>query len=319
MHDPVVLHLAEIVSDAMGVHAHHQRQLTGGCVGDVYSMTVEPIRDLTEHNAELAAALASANHRIVVKYNAHAGLVGDTSSGSTPRGSLETEASMLRYLAEHTRLPVPTVLRSTPTILVMTHLPGTTGAGSHAQRHLGELVAHLHTVTADQFGFAHDTLIGPLGQPNPRSSAWIPFFAEHRLSYMAREAANANQMPSSLAHRVDTLCNTLDNLLVEPARPSLLHGDLWSGNVLAHETQITGIIDPAISFGHPECDLAYMTLFDCFGDSFFAAYRDSATIEPGFERERRSIYQLWPLLVHVRLFGGSYVNSVDKSLRRFGI
>ncbi|MCA9277696.1 MAG: fructosamine kinase family protein [Phycisphaeraceae bacterium] len=314
MRDPVVSNLAGLVSDVLGVRAHSIRRLTGGCVGDVFSLAVDPIVDVIERNVSLATSLASADHQIVVKYDANAGAIGSTSFGS-----LETEAFMLRYLGDYTQLPVPKVLHSSAMLLVMTKLPGSTCAGAQAQQHLGELVAHLHSITSDRCGFERDTLIGPLVQPNPDTDAWIPFFAEHRLSYMACLATNANQMPSSIAHRVDRLCNKLDNLLNEPEKPSLLHGDLWSGNVLADESHVTGIIDPAISYGHHECDLAYMTLFGCFGESFFAAYRDNMPIEPGFERDRRPIYQLWPLLVHVRLFGGSYVSSVDQSLRRFGV
>jgi len=105
---------------------------------------------------------------------------------------------------------------------------------------------------------------------------------------------------------------------VEPVRPSLIHGDMWGGNVLAANGMITGFIDPALYFADPEIELAFTTLFSTFGDTFFSRYNEHRPLAPGFFEERRDLYNLYPLLVHVRLFGGSYVDSVDGILRKFG-
>ena len=111
----------------------------------------------------------------------------------------------------------------------------------------------------------------------------------------------------------------LEGLITEPARPSLLHGDLWGGNILVSGDKISGFIDPAISYGHPEMDLAFSTLFSTFGDAFFSAYDEIRPLQPGFFEVRRDIYNLWPLLVHVVLFGGSYAGQIDQVLRRHGV
>jgi len=106
--------------------------------------------------------------------------------------------------------------------------------------------------------------------------------------------------------------------LIEPAKPSLIHGDAWTGNILALNDQIIGFLDPAIYFADAEIELAFTTLFGTFGDSFFGRYEEIRPIEPGFLEARLDIYNLYPLLVHVRLFGGSYVSSVERVLKRFG-
>jgi len=121
-----------------------------------------------------------------------------------------------------------------------------------------------------------------------------------------------------MVQRIEKLATKLGDLLEEPNEPSLLHGDIWSGNVLAGDHHITGFIDPAIYFGHPEIELAFISLFNTFGPRFFNHYNELRPVTPGFFETRRDIYNLFPLLVHVRLFGGGYVSSVDENLTRLG-
>jgi fructosamine-3-kinase len=232
--------------------------------------------------------------------------------------ALETEAYMLRYLAEHSRLPVPKPLYASDTLLVMEYIEGGSAITSQAESHAAELLADLHSISAPQYGLERDTLIGGLPQPNPLTERWLPFFREQRLLYMAREAVVAGRLPAAMFGRVEKLAAQLDRWLTEPPAPSLLHGDIWSGNVLARDGRIVGLIDPAIYYGHAEIELAFITLFSTFGDTFFRRYHELRPIEDGFFEERRDLYNLYPLLVHIRLFGGGYMQSVDRVLRRYG-
>ncbi|HFE66189.1 MAG TPA: fructosamine kinase, partial [Chloroflexi bacterium] len=118
--------------------------------------------------------------------------------------------------------------------------------------------------------------------------------------------------------RMERFCGHLDEWLAEPARPSLIHGDVWTTNVLAAGDRITGFVDPAIYFADPEIELAFTTLFGTFGQPFFRRYEEIRPLPPGFFDTRRDIYNLYPLLVHARLFGGGYGSSVESTLRRFG-
>jgi fructosamine-3-kinase len=136
---------------------------------------------------------------------------------------------------------------------------------------------------------------------------------------MAGEAEREGRLPNRLRHRIDALAARLGDLLVEPKHPSLLHGDLWGGNILAHDNRIGGFIDPAIYCGHPEIELAFTTMFNTFGKPFFDAYRALSPLEPGFFEERLGIYNLYPTLVHVRLFGDSYLPPIDRTLKQFGL
>ncbi len=124
-------------------------------------------------------------------------------------------------------------------------------------------------------------------------------------------------LPGSLFERVVRFAGQLERWLMEPERPSLIHGDIWTTNVLAVGDQISGFLDPAIYYGHPEIELAFVTLFGTFERPFFHRYQAIRPIAPGFFEQRRDIYNLYPLLVHVRLFGGSYIHSVDQTLQQF--
>lgn len=243
------------------------------------------------------------------------------------RKTARIEARMLDYLAEHTTLPVPKVFGVSDEMLVMTWLEGGGMQGQaahpnaqrHAQRHMGRLIAELHNITAPEFGFDFDTLYAPIDQPNPKTPDWISFFRDQRLLYMARLAEERGRIDANMRMRVEALGGKLENLIEKPNQPSLVHGDLWQGNIIADGDRIAGFIDPAIYFGHAEMDLAFATLFGTASDDFFAAYREVRPIAPGFFEDRRDLYNLWPLLGHVALFGGGYIGRVDGILRRYGI
>lgn len=271
---------------ALGSRIVRTTPLAGGCVADVVRI-------------ELADG-----RRLVVKRD----------DGPDPR--LEVEAEMLRALAG--RLPVPRVEYATPRILAMEYVDGESSFTPGAEEHAADLLAALHAHRAERFGWARDTLIGGLVQRNGWRRRWLMFFRENRLLAMANEAHAAGRLPDSMRARIDVLASRLDEWIQEPAHPSLLHGDVWSGNVLARGDRIVAFLDPAISYGHPEIELAFVTLFSTFGERFFRRYAEHRPIASGFFEARRDLYNLWPLLVHVRLFGSAYVSQVDRTLRKFG-
>lgn len=243
--------------------------------------------------------------------------------------ALDIEGSMLRYLAEHSALPVPQVLHVAPGMLIMEYLENDGAIDTAAEIHAAELLAALHSLNAPAskapaldapaFGFDGDTLIGGLRQPNPWTKSWRTFFRDQRLLYMAREAVLAEKLPPGAMRRIEKLADRLERWIEEPEAPSLLHGDMWAGNVLVSQGRITGFVDPAIYYGDSEIELAFSTLFGTFGDPFFARYDELRPLKPGFFEERRDLYNLYPLLVHVRLFGGGYVSRVESALNKFGV
>ena len=187
------------------------------------------------------------------------------------------------------------------------------------ERHAAELIAALHATPRPFFGYERDTLIGPLPQPNPRSDRWIPFFREHRLLAMARRRKPKARCRRSSSQASSVWPSGLPTICTEPRHPSLLHGDLWTGNVLVRGDRVAGFVDPAIYYGHPEIELAFTTLFGTFGATFFETYETLLPLEREFHDLRCALYKLYPTLVHVRLFGAAYIPPIEQTLSRVGL
>ncbi len=264
------------------------RPLSGGCVAEVY-------------------AARAADHPVVIKVD----------SGPTP--ALDIEAFMLQYLATESELPVPAVLHSEPSILVMDYIENDGRGGRRGEEEAADALAALHGIKAPRFGLHRDTLIGSLPQPNPQITSWPRFFAEARLLPMTRRCIDAGRLDKKTGRRLERLAQDLDDHLPHSVTPALLHGDVWSGNVLFHQGRLAALIDPAIYHGDPEVELAFITLFHTFGDPFFDRYAHHRTIAPEFFDHRRHVYNLYPLLVHVCLFGDSYIAQVQRALHRIGV
>jgi fructosamine-3-kinase len=280
--------IAEEVEVVLGERLLGGWLMGGGCIGEVYKV-------------ELADGTV-----VVAKVDRRA------------ESHLEREAYMLRYLREKSNLPVPEVFHGSETLLLMQFVEGSNRFSNKAQWHAAELLAALHDTTSEAYGHERDTLIGGLDQPNTPAESWIEFFRDRRLLYLARVAHRAGRLPVEDLKKIERLAGKLDGLIEEPERPSLVHGDVWSGNVLAKGERITAFLDPAIYYADPEVELAFISLFNSFGKPFFERYGEIRGIRGGFFEARRDLYNLYPLLAHVYFFGAGYLGSVRSILRRFG-
>ena len=125
-------------------------------------------------------------------------------------------------------------------------------------------------------------------------------------------------MDEAINTKIDLLIKKIDNFIPSNPKSSLLHGDLWGGNILFHKDRLSAVIDPACYYGHPEIELAFTTMFNTFGRVFFQEYEQSRPLREGFFKERRDLYLIYPILVHIALFGGSYISDLDRTLSRYG-
>jgi fructosamine-3-kinase len=234
-------------------------------------------------------------------------------TGPTP---LSVEARMLRALSR-AGLAVPEVYHASDDLLVMEHVEGRSEFTPAAERDAADRLARLHAHDAEAFGFPFDTLTGLVRQPNPWTDSWIEFFGEHRLRHVAGLAREGGELSVEGFDRVVKLVDDLDALLSEPDSPSLIHGDVWTTNVLADGERVRAFLDPATYYAHPEVELAYIRWTGTFGEPFFERYRELRGVDPGFE-ERYGVYVCYPLLVHVHLFGGRYGRELDRTLGELG-
>lgn len=180
---------------------------------------------------------------------------------------------------------------------------------------LGLGLAHLHLNHSAQFGLGTDNYIASLHQKNHQFDLWTDFYIEQRLEPMLGQAYFDRLIPLDFLKKFQAIYPKLESLFPKE-KPALLHGDLWSGNVICDSEGKPCLIDPAIYFGHREMDLAFSRLFGGFDNRFYEAYESIIPLEPGFE-SRMGIYNLYPLLVHLNLFGTAYLPGIEKILQRF--
>lgn len=179
---------------------------------------------------------------------------------------------------------------------------------------LGQRLASLHRNTQPHFGLNQNNYIGSLRQYNEYRSTWSSFFIEQRLEKQVELAVQEGRLIRTDQKHFDVLYKIIPELMPEEP-PALLHGDLWGGNLLVNETGEPCLIDPAVYYGHREAEIAYTQLFGGFNHEFYTAYEEVFPLLKGFDK-RADVYNLYPLLVHVNLFGGGYANQVRSILQK---
>ena len=270
--------LRPALTRALGCDVLALRRVAGGDLNDAYA-------------AELAGGA-----KVFVKTRAGAA-----------SGEYAAEAQGLRWLAEARALRVAEVVAVDDTWLALRWIER--GRLDPAgEEELGRGLAALHRAGAPAFGGPGPLRLGPLELPNDPAGDWPSFYAERRLAPLAAHAG--------LRDAVGRVCSRIDALAGPPEPPSRLHGDLWSGNVLAGADGRPWLIDPAPYGGHREIDLAMLALFGAPSPRTVAAYDEVWPRADGHE-ERRALYELFPLLVHAVLFGGGYVAAAEAAARRY--
>ena len=243
-----------------------------------------------------------------------------TRVGAAP-GEYAAEAAGLRWLAEPGALRTPRVLALAESYLALEWVaPGYLGAAGIEE--LGRGLAAMHGAGAPQFGgFARSgsgepSRFGSLALPNDATGDWPSFYAERRLRPLARLAGERGALSVRGISAVEQVCERMPDLCGPPEPPARLHGDLWSGNVMAGDDGRPWLIDPSAYGGHREVDLAMLRLFGAPSERVFDSYEEVAPLSEGWER-RVDLYQLLPLLVHALLFGGSYRGAAERIAQRY--
>ena len=232
-----------------------------------------------------------------------------------PEGLVQAEARGLRWLEEAGALAtvrVAAISEDAP-LLVLDWIEAGTRRRDFDEA-LGAGLAHLHAFGADSFGFIEDNFIGSLPQANEACERWPDFYAYRRIEPLVRRAMDEGHLPAGVAREASQLLGRFDALCGPEEAPARLHGDLWSGNVMVGPAGEAVLIDPAVYGGHREIDLAMLRLFGGFSESTFDAYANESPLAEE-ANERLAFYQLYPLLVHVVLFGGGYVDQFARAVR----
>jgi fructosamine-3-kinase len=223
-----------------------------------------------------------------------------------PEGFFATEADGLRWL-DAAGAPVPAVIDLGTEWLALAWIdPGPSTPA--VEEDAGRAVARLHAAGAPGFGYHRDGFVGTVPVDNTFEDDWPTFWAERRVRPIVRRLVAEGRLDADGGAVLERLCDRLPasaGLVGPPEAPARLHGDLWSGNLLAGAGGRAWLVDPSAHGGHRETDLAMLALFGGLSDRFVGAYTEAAPLAPGW-RNRMALHQLHPLLVHALLFGGGY-------------
>ncbi|MBX7457700.1 fructosamine kinase family protein [Qipengyuania sp. 1NDH17] len=219
---------------------------------------------------------------------------------------VDVEARMLEAMGR-SDAPVPQVIGYGNDVLLIERLPNDGALSGRAWSSLAAALNALHAVTSDTYGWDEDYALRHVKVPNARKMKWAEFWGENRL------LCHLPHLPPALAKRVEALASNLPDIVPGHPSASLVHGDLWGGNVLISGDAISGFIDPCAFYGDREVDAASLTVFDHPPPEFF----ETLELESGWQ-ERQPVYRLWMWLLHVRLFGSGYVAAVDRDLALLG-
>lgn len=282
--------LRTALEQRLGAKVRRTRPLSGGDINDAHEVDLE------------------GDGRIFVKTHPN-----------PPRGMFEAEAHGLKWLMDTGAIRVPEVIAFSdehPAYLALELL--TPAKRIHEfDEELGRSLAVLHRYGAPSFGLDRDNFIGRLPQSNTPSKDWASFYWCERLEPQLRMATDGGLIDMTTSQQFRSLQRVLPERVGPAEPPSRLHGDLWGGNLHTDDQGRPCLIDPAAYAGHREIDLAMMRLFGGFGSRVFAAYEEALPCEEGAEG-RVPLYQLYPLLVHVNLFGVGYVGAVKRALSGCG-
>lgn len=288
------------LESALGSALRGVRRLSGGDINDAYAIELQDERQLF----------------VKTKQNAPAGMYAAEAAGlgwlreAFPPGQGTNGLDALTFPG------VVAVIdgRDEPRALVLEYLDAGPPCADFDER-LGRGLAALHQAGADHFGWSRDNFIGPLPQSNRPHDHWVDFYGTERLEAQLALPQARRLLPSGLRRSFDVLLGELERWVGPPEPPARLHGDLWGGNLHRTGSGAPALIDPAVYGGHREMDLAMMRLFGGFSSRVFAAYEEAFPLAPGYE-ERVALWQLYPLLVHLNLFGSSYVGALASALER---
>ena len=236
-------------------------------------------------------------------------------------GAFDVEERGLKELRKSGTVNVPEVVCKGLDYLLLQWIEAGYSRSSSSMEMLGRQFAELHRYRGKKVGFSEDNLLGDSPQSNKPSKegslSWAEFYAENRLEFQTSLAVKNGYATPEMRNLMENLIKKVPDLISgTEEEPSLLHGDLWSGNYLIDERGIPWLIDPAVYYGHREADLAMTSLFGGFSNTFYSAYKSAYPIASGYV-EREPLYQLYHLLNHLNLFGTGYYGQVISILRRY--
>ncbi len=291
------------------LQSHYQVQFIESILADSLGGDA-PLQDfqfLYCGNFNLAARVTTKKGKYFIKWNK-----GDH------EGMFESEAKSMELIRATNTIFVPKVYgygKKTDGAYLMLDFVAESKKKPDFWENFGHKLAELHSNTSDKHGLHFNNYIGSLRQINDFTEDGIQFYLDKRLSWQLDRAYKAKIVDYKLYIDLNNLFSKIPSLFPNE-KPSLLHGDLWAGNMMVANNGQAALVDPSTYYGLREAEIAYTTLFGGFKNRFYEAYNEIKPLEPGF-KDRIDLYNLYPLLAHTNLFGGSYLESIKRIVKKY--
>lgn len=272
------------------------------------STEISEIRSISGGSINQAFLIRTLSRPYFLKYN--------TSSAHPNMFSSEYKGLELMASAKTIRIPTPIhAYEGEEYSCIMMEYIEQKNYAPNFWKHLAEDLAALHTHSSPSFGLDFHNYMGSLSQSNTQHSGFVDFFIAERLEPQIRLAHNSGYLNTKHLKQSEHLYQELESIFPNE-KPALVHGDLWSGNFMSDEEGNPVIMDPATYYGHREVDIAMTTMFGGFDAEFYQYYQQYLPMEKGWE-QRLPFYNLYPILIHINLFGNSYVGSFERIIKQF--
>lgn len=295
--------LEQLLSDALRIPLE---RLVSAHLGRAWHVIhVNDMHDLASHPA---AVLSDGIFAVFVKLG----------EGELVVDQFTQELAGLRYLTQHSGALTPPgigILEVGGSVLLVLEAVQIVAQSQEAWRQMGQSLARIHRIKWDSCGFETHNYWGSLYQDNTPCTAWVDFFRERRLALRLKAAVDSGNLPLEIVPHVERLIVRLPELCGPPVAPSLLHGDAHHNNILS-TSQGPVLIDPAVYYGHPEMDLAYVDFFSPAPEVLFQGYQEMAPVDPGFAG-RRDLWRIPAWLAMVEVDGPQHIDNLLKALRGY--
>ena len=262
-------------------------------------------------NINCIQLITSDNYNLIIKYY---------SNKNYKFNAIKSEANNLKFFKNYKINFFPQVYLSNDDYLVMTYIQNDGEKPNETKEDLLDSIVSIHQINSENYGFEFDTQIGGLKQKNNFKNDWVEFYREYRLGYIYELISSSNPMDSFINFKINSLIKNLHNFIPKNPVSSLLHGDLWEGNILFNKQKFCGLIDPGSFFGHNELEVAYLRWFNpkFIDNNFIDKYNEKVKLDSNYIHYE-PIYQLYYSLLNVYLWDRSYINDVLRLLKKIKI
>ena len=229
--------------------------------------------------------------------------------------SIKSETNSIVYLSRKFPTLFPNILFNSDNLLIINYIKNNNIKNNNYQKILVDEILKLHVISNDKYGFNFDAQIGGLQLKNNYELNWVSFFREKRLNMIFEKINQSNPMPKQINIKLEKLLKNIGDFIPTNPKISLLHGDLWSGNILFNDGKLVGLIDPGIYYGHNELEIAYLTWFKYIDNKFLDYYSSKFKIDKNFALYE-PVYQLYFSLLNIHLWSREYIKDTDNLLKK---